>query len=221
MPHAVHQPCYGFIFYWRERTKKDQKTEKCKGEGQFFCLHRLFMLVLWTFVRRTEARKSRCCLKSYLKGGWSEEVTQCQGKAVIVIFHDLIQFDIQQLDSCIPFQVVTMYWYVCLPLPFILGVLVLDTWICWQTLLQLKICYRFWFVFLILLTQSDPYLYCTAMYMKLFLAVKFLNCIVFQQSNKIFESEFWINANTQIFSISIFSAQVAFNFLWGSFSERK
>lgn len=41
-----------------------------------------------------------------------------------------------------------------------------------------------------------------------FLAVIFLICLVFQQSNKILGSEFGINANTQIFSI-IFSAQVS------------
>lgn len=103
-----------FYFLLKKNDKKDQKIEKCEGECQFFCLHRLFMLVLWILVRRIEARKSRCCLKSYLKGGWSEEMTQCQGKPVIVVFHDLVQSDIQQLDSCIPFQVLMVYWHVCL-----------------------------------------------------------------------------------------------------------
>lgn len=67
-----------FYFLLKKNDKKDQKIEKCEGACQFFCLQRLFMLVLWTLVRRIEARKSRCCLKSYLKGGWSEEMTQCQ-----------------------------------------------------------------------------------------------------------------------------------------------
>lgn len=73
-------PCCSPTLLWlyfllKKKDKKDQKIEKCRGEGQFFCLHWLFMLVLWTLVRRTEARKSRCCLKSYLKGGWSEEMS--------------------------------------------------------------------------------------------------------------------------------------------------
>lgn len=148
-----------FYFLLKKNDKKDQKIEKGEGECQFFCLHRLFMLVLWILVRRIEARKSRCCLKSYLKGGWSEEMTQCQGKPVIVVFHDLVQSDIQQLDSCISFQVLMVYCMSVFSSAFDLGVLVLDTWICWLCKLQLTICHRFGFVFFNTAYHSDPHLY--------------------------------------------------------------
>lgn len=157
MPHAVHQPCYGFTFYWRKRTKKDQKIEKCRGEGQFFCLHRLFMLVLWTLVRRTEAGKSRCCLKSYLKGGWSEEMSgqtcDCGFSWPCTVWYPAAWqlYPISSVNGVL----------ICLSFPLCL------IWGCWfltpefvgRTSCSYQFLIDFSLIFLILLTHSDPHLY--------------------------------------------------------------
>lgn len=92
MPHAVSNRAIVFFPVKEAGLERSENRKNGKVKKVRFCACvGFFILVLWTLLRMTEVYKSRCYLKNYLEGGWSEQITPVSGQTCAVAFCDCIQ----------------------------------------------------------------------------------------------------------------------------------